>query len=565
MARLTRKNIKVFAGNASNNGVFGSLQANNPTLSNDVEQIQSLPAWGDGWNAATETSEELPPLEEIQGVEYVTTYQQAYIMQEGLPEWASTVTYYKGSLVKEVTSGGFRIYSSLADNNTNNVLSNTSKWKKVMDSADLYAYDSAVVHNTGNEDVAGQKTFKSPLFYKGTSALSINSMHSTAIKGTAPSTNAVATNSFLDSSYSDSYIATIARTQYGYETSGRTYAQLQAFKPELDSTTSAKIGVFYPSSGSPYTETITPTEDNTTSTQIDTVGARNTKLANYVALTGNQTIGGGKTFTSNTYFQSTAPAIILKDTNYTKGTAPTSNNDSKIYFQDSAGTVYGTILNRVEATNLNSYTRIQTYKQDAGSSAATSFAVNYKANGEYYLTFGALSADSGDVNVSLTKNSTSTTDTTVPCMGWVNKRMNEVLSAIYPVGSVYIGTQSTCPMANLISGSTWTLVSSGKALWTGNGSNGNTTIAAGLPNITGTLGARDGYLAQDGREVNFNVATGAFTLTSSSQYFGTWDSRRSITGGKSVSFNANKSNSIYGNSSTVQPPAYVVNVWRRTA
>lgn len=161
MPRLARKNIKVFAGSATNNGVFGSLQANNPTITSDVEQIQSLTAWGEGWNAATETSEELPPLEEIQGVEYVTTYQQAYIMQEGVPEWAATVTYYKGCLAKEVTSTGFRIYNSLTDNNTGNLLSDTSNWKKVMDSDDLYAFDGAVVHNTGNESVAGVKTFSS--------------------------------------------------------------------------------------------------------------------------------------------------------------------------------------------------------------------------------------------------------------------------------------------------------------------------------------------------------------------------------------------------------------------
>ena len=161
MPRLARKNIKVFAGSATNNGVFGSLQANSPTITSDVEQLQSLSAWGEGWNAATETSEELPPLEEIQGVEYVTTYQQAYIMQEGIPEWAATVTYYKGCLAKEVTSTGFRIYNSLTDNNTGNLLSDTSNWKKVMDSDDLYAFESTVVHDTGNETIAGVKTFSS--------------------------------------------------------------------------------------------------------------------------------------------------------------------------------------------------------------------------------------------------------------------------------------------------------------------------------------------------------------------------------------------------------------------
>lgn len=169
MARLTRKNIKVFAGNATNNGVFGSLQAENPVTTNNVEQIQSLPAWGNGWNSATVTSDMLPPLEEFQGVQYVTTYQQAYIMQEGLPEWAASVTYYKGSLVKEVTANGFKIYNSLTDDNTNNLLSDTSNWVKVMDSTDLYAFDNEVVHLTGDETITGAKTFSSAVtFANGT-------------------------------------------------------------------------------------------------------------------------------------------------------------------------------------------------------------------------------------------------------------------------------------------------------------------------------------------------------------------------------------------------------------
>ena len=152
MVRLTRKDMKVFAGSATNNSVFGSLQAGNPTITNDVEQIQSLAAWKNGWNDATMTSEKLPPLEDLQTVSYVTTYQQAYLMQEGLPEWSATVTYYKGCLAKEVTLTGFKIYNSLTDNNTGNALSDTSNWKLIMDSDDLYALDSTVLHTA---DITG--------------------------------------------------------------------------------------------------------------------------------------------------------------------------------------------------------------------------------------------------------------------------------------------------------------------------------------------------------------------------------------------------------------------------
>ncbi len=146
----------------------------------------------------------------------------------------------------------------------------------------------------------------------------------------------------------------------------------------------------------------------------------------------------------------------------------------------------------------------------------------------------------------------------------VRNIISTTLGDIYPVGSVYIGTQTTCPMASKINGSTWELVASGRALWTGDGTNGGTTIAAGLPNITGTFGATDGLSSSDAREVNFNTASGAFSLNKSTNNFGTWDSSRNVNGGKTVSFNASQSSSIYGNSSTVQPPAYVVNVWRRT-
>lgn len=130
----------------------------------------------------------------------------------------------------------------------------------------------------------------------------------------------------------------------------------------------------------------------------------------------------------------------------------------------------------------------------------------------------------------------------------------ETLKAIYPVGAVYIGTTSTCPMATFFG--TWELVSSGKALWTGNGSNANTTIEAGLPNITGTFRGRnafnDGPVSYTGAfgVVYSGSTTGASGAGSSPYYF---------------DFDASRSSTIYGNSTTVQPPAYVVNVWRRTA
>lgn len=159
--------------------------------------------------------------------------------------------------------------------------------------------------------------------------------------------------------------------------------------------------------------------------------------------------------------------------------------------------------------------------------------------------------DNDAVNLSQLNSTSSTLSTAI------NTAVTNLLSGLYPVGSVYIGTQTTCPLASLMPSTTWTLVSSGKALWTGNGSNANTTIAAGLPNITGNFQAmqRSGYTATGGAFYNANggaIHSGS-SHTPTDETYGRFY------------FNASRSSSVYGNSSTVQPPAYVVNVWRRTA
>ena len=134
----------------------------------------------------------------------------------------------------------------------------------------------------------------------------------------------------------------------------------------------------------------------------------------------------------------------------------------------------------------------------------------------------------------------------------IDSKLNTLLATLYPVGAIYIGTQATCPMSELMTGTTWEMVATNRALWGGDGTNGNTTINAGLPNITGKVG----YVTGE------NLQSGAFykvTNGRSGTYDTYWDNRGN------VMFDASRSSSIYGASSTVQPPAYVVNVWRRTA
>ena len=134
------------------------------------------------------------------------------------------------------------------------------------------------------------------------------------------------------------------------------------------------------------------------------------------------------------------------------------------------------------------------------------------------------------------------------------------MNNLYPVGSTYITTASTCPLATLISGSTWTKVSEGRVLWGSDSSHAaGTTIEAGLPNITGRFGCGI-------PDYHANYVQGVFNAVTISTSDPNCRSGTKATGTiYGFDFYASRSSSIYGNSSTVQPPAFVVNIFQRTS
>lgn len=126
----------------------------------------------------------------------------------------------------------------------------------------------------------------------------------------------------------------------------------------------------------------------------------------------------------------------------------------------------------------------------------------------------------------------------------------------YPVGSIYISTRSTSPAS--LFGGTWESIASERVLMGVSSSHGaGSTVSAGLPNITGVL--KDLFVSG-----HFNQSTGAFKQSSASGFSEKTDSSDWL-GWADAQFYASDSNSIYGNSSTVQPAAYYVYMWRRTA
>lgn len=124
-----------------------------------------------------------------------------------------------------------------------------------------------------------------------------------------------------------------------------------------------------------------------------------------------------------------------------------------------------------------------------------------------------------------------------------------LLNALYPVGSIYISVDDTSP-ANLFGG-TWEQLDGGYTLWTATSDAGE-TINAGLPNIKGEL---SGVLTYN------SYGDGAFTNTVKEN--DTYNPSGATNNWTTVKFNASTYNNIYGNSDTVQPPAYKVYAWKR--
>lgn len=130
MAKLARVLGKVFAGSAPLDeiGQFGSALAGNPTNTQDVATIQSLPAYSEGWGKGVISSRNYPPIEEVNGVLKTISYQTCYLLQEGIPEYDSNTEYSNTSIVKSISGTRLNFYISLQNNNIGHPLSDTTYW-----------------------------------------------------------------------------------------------------------------------------------------------------------------------------------------------------------------------------------------------------------------------------------------------------------------------------------------------------------------------------------------------------------------------------------------------------
>lgn len=132
MTNLTRVTGKVFGGEAPLNqiGQFGSAKTGTKLNTQDVATIQALPAYSQGWGSAIMTSRNFPPIEEVTGALKTISYQNCYLLQEGVPTYDIGTNYSDTSIVKVINGTNISFYLSLTNDNIGNPLSDTDHWVK---------------------------------------------------------------------------------------------------------------------------------------------------------------------------------------------------------------------------------------------------------------------------------------------------------------------------------------------------------------------------------------------------------------------------------------------------
>lgn len=119
--------LKQFAGQADNNGVFGSAQQGQGQVVSDLKQVQSLNSFENGWDSATVTGDKLPCLEEFQGVSALAYKAIKELYSEGIPQWLSTETYYMDSFVVY----NHKLFKNITGSyTTNNPELDTTNWEE---------------------------------------------------------------------------------------------------------------------------------------------------------------------------------------------------------------------------------------------------------------------------------------------------------------------------------------------------------------------------------------------------------------------------------------------------
>ena len=173
---MARFKLKPFASTGGVTGQFGSFEANggqvgDGVLTDDNDTIQGLPAWIDGWDAATNNALKLPRLEEMNGVQKVFSEFAIQNFEDGITYWQAGMGVTANQTVVQYDG---KLYLNITGTNTNTAPnSDTTNWKYVLDltkeyvdttsAQNIYALKSIIStnRNTGAGFIAKNTAFDS--------------------------------------------------------------------------------------------------------------------------------------------------------------------------------------------------------------------------------------------------------------------------------------------------------------------------------------------------------------------------------------------------------------------
>ena len=147
----------------------------------------------------------------------------------------------------------------------------------------------------------------------------------------------------------------------------------------------------------------------------------------------------------------------------------------------------------------------------------------------------------------------------------IDLAMKNAILRAHPIGSYYL-TEGTENPQDFIGGG-WEKLTGRYVLQCSDDDHAaGTTVEAGLPDIAGNAGVTDNVCVNSNNSFIFGIADGCFSVSGSgARAHSPLIDAPIRADNRTITFRASKSNRIYGNSDTVQPPARIVNVWKRVS
>ena len=260
------------------------------------------------------------------------------------------------------------------------------------------AVDDTVVRTSGNQTIAGTKTFEnSDIFIKFTNPPTAGVRDTPNIycqtaynKGDAVEAQALFGGLItVDTANNVQSGGTIGAFTTGVLTGGHIASTMRAYQNTAASTAYTEVSVIYPASGDPYA--IAPTTPAAASSrEIVTVNYLKGANSGVVHTTGTETIDGDKTFTSVVRINGVARSYRIIDSGYTNGsTIDTNRSNGSLTFYDNTENEDGGCLGHIRCWSYTNNSRILALKvMGVGDDATTDSGIEIvkPASGKAYLT-----------------------------------------------------------------------------------------------------------------------------------------------------------------------------------